>query len=80
MTNQPNNGFVSKHLSAEQLTPRELDVLCWFVRGCSNSEIASELHLSERTVYGHLSSIREKLDVKNRADLLKYIRENGIGC
>jgi two-component system NarL family response regulator len=48
------------------LTPREADVLRLIVEGCDNREIAAELVISGETVKSHVSSILEKLEVRNR--------------
>ena len=47
----------------DSLSERERQVLCLLGRGLSNTDIASELYLSEGTVRNHLSSIFTKLDV-----------------
>jgi len=62
----------------EGLSARELDVLSLLVRGKTNAEMAAELGVSERTVYSHVESIKHKLDLSSRADLLRYVRENGL--
>ncbi len=51
---------------AEDLTPRELDVLRLIARGLENVEIAAELDISPRTAKNHVSSILKKLRVPNR--------------
>ncbi len=61
-----------------QLTPRELDIVSLLVRGKSNAEIAAGFNLSERTVYAHITRIKQKLDVANRSELLRYVREHGL--
>ena len=66
------------HEGGEALSPRELDVLSLLVRGKTNAEMAAELGVSERTVYSHVESIKHKLDLSSRADLLRYVRENGL--
>jgi len=51
---------------AEQLTPRELDVLRLVVEGFANKEIAHRLAITEKTVKTHVSSILQKLGVPDR--------------
>lgn len=53
---------------AEQLTPRQREVLKWLVRGKSNKEIANELGMAENTVRVHVAAILKCLDVKNRTE------------
>jgi DNA-binding CsgD family transcriptional regulator len=49
------------------LTARQLDVLRLLAHGASNSQIAAQLFLSEKTVSHHVSAILRKLEVRNRA-------------
>lgn len=48
------------------LTPRESDVLAWVAEGKTNSEVATILGLSPRTVQKHLEHIYQKLGVETR--------------
>ena len=58
------------------LTPRELEVLWFIVRGLQNKGIAAELHLSEKTVKTHVSAILRKLEVTDRTQAAMYaVRE-----
>jgi DNA-binding NarL/FixJ family response regulator len=66
--------------TSQHLSDRELDVLCLLVKGYGNGEIATDLHLSVRTVAGHISNLKQKLNVDRRADLIRYVRQNGLGC
>ena len=52
--------------AAEQLTPRELDVLRLVVEGFANKEIARRLAITEKTVKTHVSSVLQKLGVSDR--------------
>ncbi|SDX39653.1 LuxR C-terminal-related transcriptional regulator [Paenibacillus sp. CF384] len=52
------------------LTGREKEVLALLMDGRSNLEIAAKLYLSETTVKKHLSHIYEKLEVRNRKQLM----------
>ncbi|MFB9958311.1 helix-turn-helix transcriptional regulator [Agromyces bracchium] len=60
------------------LTGREVEVLRLVTRGITNREIASELHLSEKTVARHLSNIFTKLDVPSRAAATAYAFEHPL--
>jgi DNA-binding NarL/FixJ family response regulator len=40
-----------------KITPRDEQVLQLLVQGCSNKEIASQLHISPRTVKQHLRTL-----------------------
>jgi DNA-binding NarL/FixJ family response regulator len=48
------------------LTDRESEVLALIADGRSNSEIASELHLSLKTVQNHVSRVLAKMQVRDR--------------
>jgi DNA-binding CsgD family transcriptional regulator len=52
------------------LTPRETEVAGLVKMGFSNKEIAGRMHVSIRTVEGHMYQIYVKLGVSNRSDLL----------
>lgn len=53
----------------DELSDREQQVANLIGRGQSNREIAEALSVSERTVKAHLTSIFEKLDVRDRVQL-----------
>lgn len=53
-----------------QLSEREWDVVKLAVQGLGNKEIAAKLHLSVRTVEGHLRRSYAKVGVRNRAELM----------
>ncbi|MEP0964720.1 MAG: response regulator [Roseobacter sp.] len=67
---------VSKKIIAsrlEKLTDRERDVLDHLLMGKLNKEIANELDVSQRTVEGHRSRIREKMHARGVADLIRML-------
>ena len=57
------------------LTLRELDVAKMISTGENNKIIASALHISERTVKAHLTSIFQKLKVQDRLRLAILFKE-----
>ena len=63
---------------AEQLTPREIDVLRLLAKGMSNAEIGRELFLSEATIKSHLRRIMTKWDVRDRMQVLLFAARAGI--
>jgi DNA-binding CsgD family transcriptional regulator len=60
------------------LTGRECEVLRLVATGCTNREIASQLHISEHTVARHLQNIFVKLGVSSRAAATAYAYEHRI--
>ena len=44
-------------LNGIKVTPRDQQVLNLLVQGCSNKEIAGQLHISPRTVKQHLRTL-----------------------
>ena len=63
---------------AVELTPREGEVLEQMAGGLSNRRIGEELHISERTVKFHVSSILEKLEVDNRTEAVTVAIERDL--
>jgi RNA polymerase sigma factor (sigma-70 family) len=61
------------------LTAREKEVLQLLARGLTNSQIGSELGISEKTVRNHVSSIFAKLRVETRARAVAVARDAGYG-
>nr|MBI3614081.1 helix-turn-helix transcriptional regulator [Nitrospirota bacterium] len=65
------------HSSLALLSLRERQILRLVGEGLSNRQIAASLHLSVRTVEGHLSRIHAKLEIKGRTDLIRLaLRSN----
>jgi len=57
------------------LTKREGEILQLICQGKSNEDIAEELFISKNTVKSHIRHLYEKLDVKNRHDVIRKIQE-----
>ncbi|RZU64859.1 LuxR family two component transcriptional regulator [Microterricola gilva] len=60
------------------LTPREQEVLTAIAAGRSNTEIASELFLSESTVKTHVGRVFSKLGLRDRVHAVIFAYENGL--
>ncbi|CAN7630458.1 response regulator transcription factor [Agrobacterium tumefaciens] len=56
---------------AEQLTPREREVMGAVVRGLMNKQIAYELGISEVTVKLHRGNVMRKMEARSLADLVR---------
>ena len=61
------------------LSNRELEVLQRIVAGQRLTEIATDLHLSIKTVSTHKANIQEKLQLPNTAALIRWGLENQFG-
>lgn len=60
----------------EGLSEREAAIVGLVVEGLDNKEIAARLYLSEGTVRNHISAVLQKLDLKNRTQLVvRYYRD-----
>lgn len=62
----------------EMLTKQEIAVLKLVLKGSRNTEIASELFISTKTVESHLSRIFEKLGVATRTQAAIYAVKNKL--
>jgi DNA-binding NarL/FixJ family response regulator len=63
---------------ADELTPREQEVLTLIAQGLSNGDIAEQLVISSKTVDRHRENIMRKLNLHNRVDLVKYALRKGL--
>ena len=61
------------------LSQRESEILQLIAAGRSNPDIATQLHLSPKTVRNHISSIFGKLHVSGRSEAIVKAREAGMG-
>lgn len=55
-----------------ELSDRELDILVLLAGGLNNKEIANALHLSEGTVRNYISTMLDKLSLRDRTQLAIY--------
>ena len=60
------------------LSPRELVTLRLVALGYTNPEIAERVGSSLRTVESQRAAIRQKLDARTRADLVRFALDNGL--
>jgi len=62
----------------DSLTPRELEILKYVIRGKLNKQIASELKIAEHTVKLHRGRITEKLGVKSVPEMMYIVEKSNI--
>jgi DNA-binding NarL/FixJ family response regulator len=73
-----------EHSSAEsvralgRLTPREREVLVLIAEGRSNAEVAEGLHLAETTVKTHVARLLDKLNARDRVQLVVLAHRLGV--
>ncbi|SFB39609.1 two-component system, NarL family, response regulator EvgA [Pseudomonas simiae] len=71
-------GNVQTKADLEDLTDRELQIFKMLVEGFSNSEIATRLNLSNKTVSGHKINIQSKLGVASVIELADIARRHNF--
>jgi DNA-binding CsgD family transcriptional regulator/tetratricopeptide (TPR) repeat protein len=60
------------------LTRREREVAILVARGLTNSQIAKELSISERTVHGHMRKVLKKLELRSRTQVSAWVTERRL--
>lgn len=70
--------LLAERMPAAELTDRELEVLQLLARGCSNRNIAEELHISENTARIHVGRVLQKLNVVDRTQAVITAIQRGI--
>lgn len=71
------NKIPSVKEDTEHLSSRELDIIKLAARGLTNKEIAEKLHLSYRTVEGHMRDVFNKLGVGSRTEAVLFGLKKG---
>lgn len=69
---------LAERMPRSELTARELEVLKLIVKGMSNREIASALHITEGTVKIHVNNLLGKLGVSDRTKAATTALQRGI--
>jgi DNA-binding NarL/FixJ family response regulator/anti-sigma regulatory factor (Ser/Thr protein kinase) len=70
-------GLITQAAEETHMTARQVEVLEQIATGKTNKEIATKLHISERTVKYHVGQILERLQMKSRYELSHYARQHG---
>ena len=70
---------ISRHARyPDNLTRREVEVLCLLAQGLTNSQSAQRLMISSHTVNAHVRSIFNKISVKTRTAAIRYAFEHHL--
>ncbi|MBN1147486.1 MAG: hypothetical protein JXA78_09530 [Anaerolineales bacterium] len=64
--------------SKNNLSDREIEILCLVAEGASNKEIAQKLYISTNTVKVHLRNIFAKIQVTSRTEAAVYAINEGL--
>jgi len=76
--------FIGKQTSEKHrgrlglLTDREREVCGLLAQGLSHAKVASKLNISPRTVESHRANLMTKLDLDNRAELVRFAMDNDL--
>ena len=72
------DGVICSPRFETSLTARELSIAKLWYQGLEKVEIAGMLYVSPETINNHIRNIYKKLDIHDKAELIKYIDENKI--
>jgi DNA-binding NarL/FixJ family response regulator len=61
-----------------ELTGKERQIIFLVSRGKTNKEIGTQVNLADQTVRNYISSIYQRLNIKNRAELIRLVLEAGL--
>jgi DNA-binding NarL/FixJ family response regulator len=75
---RPASGQQPGQPATPQLTERETEVLRLVATGLTYPQIAERLTLSPRTVQNHVQNTLSKLQLHNKAQLVRYALEQGV--
>ena len=71
-------GTGERQPAAPELTARETEILRLVAKGLTYPQIAQRLTLSVRTVQNHIQNTLTKLQLHNKAQLVRYALEQGV--
>jgi len=64
--------------SGDELSARELEILCLIAKGAANKEISAQLSIAQSTVKTHITNIFQKLGVNDRTEAVTQAIKKGI--
>jgi DNA-binding NarL/FixJ family response regulator len=70
--------FAMEASSSKQLTPRETEIVRHVANGMRNAQVAQSLSISESTVKTHLNKVFQKLNLRDRVQLIRYALKTGL--
>ncbi|MGM0834244.1 MAG: LuxR C-terminal-related transcriptional regulator [Pseudomonadota bacterium] len=76
LINEMLRSSVNSAIDNMKLTRREAQILKMIGIGVCNAEISEQLFISEHTVKTHIYNIYKKIDVNNREDAKKWVKNN----
>jgi DNA-binding NarL/FixJ family response regulator len=68
----------ARHRARQELTTREIELVCLAAEGLRNKQIAQRLDITEATVKTHIRNIYKKLNRDTRLALRGYAEERGL--
>ncbi len=68
----------SQRKAADDLTPREREILTALCTGLANKQIARKLGISEKTVKSHLTRVFSRIGVQDRTQAVLWAERNGL--
>ena len=69
--------FLKGEVRQRELTAREEEVLRMIAQGYSNKEISSQLKIAVKTVESHKANLMQKLELRNRTEIVRYAVRQG---
>lgn len=63
---------------ADQLTPREHEIMCRIVTGKLNKTISAELNISLKTVEAHRASVMKKMEIQSLPELVELVLKHEL--
>ncbi|MFC1591660.1 response regulator [Thermodesulfobacteriota bacterium] len=73
-----NKREINRDMPFAKLTRREREILQLLAEGLSSKEIAKKLSISTNTAHVHSNNIMQKINIHNRADLVRFALKEGI--
>ncbi|MGI8750680.1 MAG: response regulator [Thermoleophilaceae bacterium] len=70
--------WLNEGAPAEDLTPREVEVVKLIGEAYTNRQIADALKLSEKTIESHRGNVLAKLGMRDRVELVRYAIRRGL--